>query len=244
MSVQMEMSRISQNVANTYAVLEAMGCEMSSEQNSDNLAPTAGTSKVVRYDVQNLTEEQKEQARKNIGADHILVLTESELEALSQEELAQKYEKGTKIIITKEDAKNLVPTSTDSNGNIYCGCGYKNNYRLKSDGSIVEARHLTVTGFIPCIYGSKISVVGWGANDNLIKAGQYIGVFDESYNFIEVIDVSALMNLGVGTNGSYKNEANEITIDTSKRTSWENMKYFRVSCVNTGDNVIATVDKY
>ena len=67
MSVQTEINRISQNVANTYAVLEAMGCEMPSEQNSDNLAPTAGTSKVVRYDAQTLTEAQKTQARKNIG---------------------------------------------------------------------------------------------------------------------------------------------------------------------------------
>lgn len=69
MSIQTEIKRISQNVANTYAVLEAMGCEMPSEQNSDNLAPTAGTSKVVRYDVQNLTDAQKAQARKNIGAE-------------------------------------------------------------------------------------------------------------------------------------------------------------------------------
>ena len=68
MSVQTEVDRIKQNVANTYAVLDALGCEMPTEQNSDNLATTAGTSKVVRYDAQTLTDAQKEQARNNIGA--------------------------------------------------------------------------------------------------------------------------------------------------------------------------------
>lgn len=68
MSVQTEMDRISQNIANTYNALEALGCDMPTKKNSDNLAPTAGTSKVVRYNKQTLTEEQKVQARKNIGA--------------------------------------------------------------------------------------------------------------------------------------------------------------------------------
>lgn len=68
MSVKTEIDRLKQNVANAYAVLDAMGCDMPSEQNSDNLASTAGTSKVVRYDAQTLTDTQKEQARNNIGA--------------------------------------------------------------------------------------------------------------------------------------------------------------------------------
>ena len=68
MSVQTQIDRINQNVANTYAVLEAFGADIPSEQNSDNLATTAGTSKVVLYSEQTLTDEQKAQARQNIGA--------------------------------------------------------------------------------------------------------------------------------------------------------------------------------
>lgn len=68
MSVQSEISRIEQNVANTYAVLEALGADMPSEQNSDNLAPTAESAKVVLYKPQTLTEAEKAQARENIGA--------------------------------------------------------------------------------------------------------------------------------------------------------------------------------
>ena len=68
MSVQSEISRITQNVANTYAVLGALGADLPEEQNSDNLAATAGTAKALLYSEQSLTEEQQAQARENIGA--------------------------------------------------------------------------------------------------------------------------------------------------------------------------------
>ena len=68
MSVQSQIDRINQNVANTYAVLDALGADMPAEQNSDNLATTAGSAKAVLYSEQNLTPEQKAQARVNIDA--------------------------------------------------------------------------------------------------------------------------------------------------------------------------------
>lgn len=68
MSVKSEMDRITQNVANTYAALEALGADMPQEQNSDNLSATAGTAKVVLYKEQTLTDTEKAQARANIGA--------------------------------------------------------------------------------------------------------------------------------------------------------------------------------
>ena len=173
----------------------------------------------------------------------ILVLKESELKELSQEALAEKRNKGTKIIIVEEDAENLVPLSTDSDGTVYYGRGYRNDCRLKSDGSVVEARHLTVTGFIPCEYGLKIGVVGWGANEILSDGGQYIGVFGEDYSPIEIIQASSILSNGVGTEKNYKSIANEIVVDTSKRSLWSAMKYIRVSCKNTGENIVVTVSE-
>lgn len=67
MSVQTEIDRITQNVENTYTVLEALGCDMPTEKTSDNLAQTAGTSKAVLFKEQSLTDAQKTQARTNIG---------------------------------------------------------------------------------------------------------------------------------------------------------------------------------
>jgi hypothetical protein len=66
--VQREIDRISQNIQNTYAVLNALGADMPSVQNSDNLAQTAGSTKAVLYSAQSLTDAQKTQARENIGA--------------------------------------------------------------------------------------------------------------------------------------------------------------------------------
>ena len=68
MSIQTEIARISQNISNTYTVLSALGADMPTEQTSDNLALTAGTVKTVLYSEQTLTDQQKTQARENIGA--------------------------------------------------------------------------------------------------------------------------------------------------------------------------------
>ena len=64
-----KINRIAENVSNTYDVLSDMGATMPTEENSDNLAGTAASISAVLYGkAQNLSEEQKEQARNNIGA--------------------------------------------------------------------------------------------------------------------------------------------------------------------------------
>lgn len=67
MSVKTQIERIEQNVANTYAVLRALGADMPTAQNSDNLAQTAGSAKAVLYSAQALSDDQQAQARENIG---------------------------------------------------------------------------------------------------------------------------------------------------------------------------------
>lgn len=68
MSVQSEIERIQNNVANTYNVLEEAGADMPQSRNTNNLAETAASIKAVLYGkTQSLTEAQKSQARQNIG---------------------------------------------------------------------------------------------------------------------------------------------------------------------------------
>ena len=67
---QMELERIQQSVASAYAALAALGADMPENQNTDNLAKTAGTVKAVLYSPQTPTEAQKAQARENIGIDY------------------------------------------------------------------------------------------------------------------------------------------------------------------------------
>lgn len=68
MSIQSEIDRIEQNIANTYTALSDLGADMPTEQNSDNLAQTVGHVKAVLYIEQTLTEAQQDQARENVGA--------------------------------------------------------------------------------------------------------------------------------------------------------------------------------
>ena len=68
MSIRSEIDRIVTNIKNAYTVLSTFGADIPTDQSSDNLVPTAGTAKVLLYKEQQLTEEQKAQARNNIGA--------------------------------------------------------------------------------------------------------------------------------------------------------------------------------
>lgn len=79
-NIETAINKIKQNVANAYAVLYGMGAEPPAEETSDNLARTAGTVKVVRYDAQTLTHAQKAQARSNVGA-----ASSEDVETLSKE---------------------------------------------------------------------------------------------------------------------------------------------------------------
>lgn len=68
MSVQSEIDRINNNIANTYSVLEGAGADMPQSRNANNLAETAASIKAVLYGKeQSLTEFQKALARQNIG---------------------------------------------------------------------------------------------------------------------------------------------------------------------------------
>ena len=84
MSIQSEIDRINQNVENTYRVLEELGADMPETQNTDNLADTVLSIKAVRYDAQTLTEDQKAQARTNIGAAKgFMRVTKAEYDAMT-----------------------------------------------------------------------------------------------------------------------------------------------------------------
>ena len=67
-SVEAIIQKIAQSISNTYAILYAMGASKPSTENSDNLASTAGTVQVLRYNAQTLSDSEKSQARSNIGA--------------------------------------------------------------------------------------------------------------------------------------------------------------------------------
>lgn len=90
MSIQGEIDRINQNIANTYSVLSEAGATAPAAANSENLAETAAGIAAVLYNkAQGLTDTQKEQARTNIGA-----LAEYELDNAVNDALSQAKESG------------------------------------------------------------------------------------------------------------------------------------------------------
>jgi hypothetical protein len=68
MSIQSQIERINENIANTYNALENVGADMPESRNTNNLPETVISIKAVRYDEQTLDEAQKAQARDNIDA--------------------------------------------------------------------------------------------------------------------------------------------------------------------------------
>ncbi len=69
MSIQTEIERIRSNVDNTYNTISEYGADMPQTRNSDSLPGTAASIKAVLFGKeQQLTDEQKAQARQNIGA--------------------------------------------------------------------------------------------------------------------------------------------------------------------------------
>jgi hypothetical protein len=226
MSVQSQIDRIEQNVANTYAALAALGADMPSEQNSDNLATTAGTAKAVLYSEQELTPEQQAQARQNIGADDFATFTESEFAAFTQEELATKYGDGVRILAIAED-ENLVPAAISKNRVVYNGCGYMKDYRLNSSGGVQEAQSAVVTGFIPYTH-SKTIEIGGGLNP-ASAGGQYIATYNGNFELIGVNYLSTLIANSGGT--SVQTESNEYihTVKTASFGSADNTNMFKTA---------------
>ena len=100
MSIQTQIDRITQNVSNTYSVLSDMGATIPEEQNTDNLPGTAANITAVLYGkAQSLTDEQKAQAKANIGLEGDYIsssdLAEAITDALSEAKASGEF-KGEK----------------------------------------------------------------------------------------------------------------------------------------------------
>ncbi len=115
MSVQSQIDRINQNVANTYAVLDALGADMPAEQNSDNLATTAGSAKAVLYSEQTLTEDQKAQARTNIDAVATDELQHGINDALAQAKASGEFDGAAGTSVT---VKSVSESTADGGSNV------------------------------------------------------------------------------------------------------------------------------
>ncbi len=144
---------------------------------------------------------------------------------------------------------NLVPTSTDTDGSIYNGTGYKDNVRLSSSGGVSSTAQngSVTTGFIPCTNKDVLRIKGaeWLTATN----GHYYLIF---YNEDKTkkIEVSAeTYNAGVVGTGFTYDEATGVTTFDFRKTSLVTSGYadgaifIRINAYGKGADLIVTVNE-
>lgn len=89
---------------------------------------------------------------------------------------------------------NQVTISLDTDGSIYNGTGYKTGFRLNSSGAETEASDGIVSGYIP--YGGQVIRVRTSGDLGLTYVGNYLAMYDGSFNKLYSASFSGLVDNG------------------------------------------------
>lgn len=255
MSVQSQIDRINENVANTYNALEGVGADMPNTRNTENLPETVISIKAVRYDEQPLTEEQKAQARENIGAadaekisevketlDNFqkILFTENAEPPVSVESIEDCTDE-SKIYILPDgymyahmsayisNYTNLLPTAVGADGDVFGGVGYEYQgiYINATTGEEKEGNQDSyATGFIPFTIADVLRIKDVPWNNTVSRYG--VCAYDANKQYIGFVSALYLPN-------TYNADTNVTTIraydyehpDTSV---WKNVAFVRFRC--------------
>ena len=153
------------------------------------------------------------------------------------------------IVITAVATKivsytNQVPISTDADGNVYNGTGYKDGYRINSRGAEAELSGFTATGFIPFTKGQTIRIGGEGITFD--RYGCIVMFYD--------LNKTTLIDRGIGHDkvgntayGTWTTEETSVFCldpnDTYPNTLTTEQGYIRISAKGSGANLIVTLDE-
>ena len=141
---------------------------------------------------------------------------------------------------------NLVPTSIDTDGNVYNETGYKEGYRLNSSGTETALNGTFCSGFIP-YDGEVIRVYGNTTNPTSCSAA-YIGLYDASFTKINMVSFINAVDCG-GTsesvNGKYLLTVDPSAITNSTyKSNFESAVYIRTNIEgNSATDFIVTLDE-
>lgn len=225
--------------------------------------------------VQTLTEAQKEQARENIGAtSENFVVTELAKREQLKPEFANSVEEctdATKLYVLPDgfiyasmlvetpggaSYTNLVPTSTDTDGSVYNGTGYKDNARLSSSGGVsgTAQNGSVVTGFIPYKYGDIIRIKGaeWLGATAKYSGHYYILPYGSNKTVLgsSALSCEAYAGGTYGTGITYDESTGVTTFAFNNSNSsayiqnnFGKASYFRINAYGKGANLIVTVNE-
>lgn len=141
---------------------------------------------------------------------------------------------------------NRVLTSIDTDGSIYNGVGYQEDYRLNSSGTISALSGAVNSGYIP--YSSEIIRVYGTANGTVGNSGNYIVLYDGGFNMTLVQAFNTLQ--GYGASWEAKNGKYMLTVDPASlnndaaKAAFQSAAYIRCSFAScSGKDFIVTLDE-
>lgn len=153
------------------------------------------------------------------------------------------------IVITAVATKivnytNQVTISTDADGNVYNGTGYKDGYRISSSGAEAELSGFTATGFIPFTKGQTIRIGGEGITYD--SYGCVLMCYDTSKTVIANVGIG-YDKVGNTNYGTWTTEETSVfcldPVDNYPSTFSGDSLYIRISAKGSGANLIVTLDE-
>lgn len=161
------------------------------------------------------------------------------------------------LVLWKQGYTNWVPRSTDTDGSIFNGTGYKDNVRLSSSGGISGSAQngSTTTGFIPYSGGDagviRLKGVRWLNTSQDGLGHYYIIYYDKNKNKIAYISASEqpsythVFTATRDANGveTFAWNQNYGTTNSLLQLIRSNPAYIRVNAYGKGANMIVTINE-
>lgn len=139
---------------------------------------------------------------------------------------------------------NQVSISTNIDGNVYNGTGYKDGYRINSSGNEAALSGFATTGFIPFKKGQTIRIGGDGITFDAY--GCMLMFYDDNKKYLNNTGID-YSKVGDKTYGTWITEKNSIfcldSLDTYPTAFSGDSLYIRISAKGSGANLIVTLDQ-
>ena len=141
---------------------------------------------------------------------------------------------------------NLLPSATDTDGSIYNGVGWKEGYRISSDGAPTGQDGSYLTGFIPVKIGDVVHLknVKWqnGVTTGLNSGNQRVSFYDANKAHLGQANAIGLGGMLSGVKDD-NNIWTQFTVKNWSGVDVGSAAYFRLNCAEISGDSIITVNE-